>query len=229
MKRLTLLLALSWFACNAFAYPTADLHLRTSEGGSVNVVIDGYTFTSYDNKILIEGLSAGTHRLQVFTPAFFYGNRHARNVLVYDGFISLSPNSEVFASVNGIHNLKIIKTVFKVPDYKNDCYNEYNYYYDPVVHYAMNDESFRELKNTISTFGFESSREGVMHIAIEKNYLTSVQIADLLNMLSFESTRLEIAKDAYDKVIDPQNYFRVFNAFSFESSVEDLQQYMASR
>src|ERR1043165_1735298 len=115
MKHLTLLIALSWIACNAFAFPTANLHLRTVEGSVVNVQIDGYTFTSYDNKILIEGLSAGTHRLQVFTPTFFYGNRHARNILVYDGSISLSPNSERFASVNGMHNLKIVKTVFKIP------------------------------------------------------------------------------------------------------------------
>jgi hypothetical protein len=56
--------------------------------------------------------------------------------------------------------------------------------------------------------------------------LTSAQITDIMRLFSFESSRLEIAKFAYNYVVDPQRYFMVNNAFSFSSSVDDLNRFI---
>jgi len=47
-----------------------------------------------------------------------------------------------------------------------------------------------------------------------------------MGVFSFESTRLDFARMAYHRVIDPQNYFIVNNAFRFSSSIDELYQYI---
>jgi hypothetical protein len=46
-------------------------------------------------------------------------------------------------------------------------------------------------------------------------------------MIDFESTRLRIAKEAYTKVVDKNNYYTIFNQFDFESSKRELSDFMA--
>jgi hypothetical protein len=45
-------------------------------------------------------------------------------------------------------------------------------------------------------------------------------------MLSFESTRLDFAKFAYTYTLDKENYYMVNNAFSFSSSVAELNNFI---
>ena len=56
--------------------------------------------------------------------------------------------------------------------------------------------------------------------------INSRQVAELMNLMSFESSKLELAKYAYEYTIDPQNYFQLFIAFSFDSSVRELSEYI---
>jgi hypothetical protein len=50
-----------------------------------------------------------------------------------------------------------------------------------------------------------------------------VQIAGISD---FEEDKLEIAKYAYGSTLDVGNYFRVNDAFDFESTIEELDTYI---
>jgi hypothetical protein len=78
----------------------------------------------------------------------------------------------------------------------------------------------------ISRQNFDSNRLQIAKQVISTNQLTSAQITDIMRLFSFESSRLEIAKFAYNYVVDPQRYFMVNNAFSFSSSVDDLNRFI---
>ena len=56
--------------------------------------------------------------------------------------------------------------------------------------------------------------------------MTTSQVIDLMNLLSFESSKLELAKYAYQYTVDRHKYFQLFNHFSFDSSVRALSDYM---
>ena len=45
--------------------------------------------------------------------------------------------------------------------------------------------------------------------------------------MSFEDTRLELAKAAYYKTVDTENYFIVNKEFWFSSSVDELSRYLS--
>lgn len=103
--------------------------------------------------------------------------------------------------------------------------NNYNY---PPMPQEMEAVAFQSLKQTIDNQWFSSGKQDVFKQALAGNYFTSQQVSELVNLYSFDSDKLVVAKMAYTKTIDPQNYFMVSNQLGFSSSVNDLTAYMAS-
>jgi hypothetical protein len=97
----------------------------------------------------------------------------------------------------------------------------------PVI-YPMHDGEFANLINVIRNRPFDSTRRQLAAQALSSNYFTSTQIRSMLTLFSFESSRLEVAKLAYTSVVDPERFYIVFDAFTFDSSVRNLSNYMAS-
>ena len=92
---------------------------------------------------------------------------------------------------------------------------------------GMHPNAFGQLKNTINNQWFDSGKLQVAKQAISMNSLTPAQVAELIQLFSFESSKLEIAKMAFANTIDKQNYYIVNNAFWFSSSVAELDQYIS--
>lgn len=56
-----------------------------------------------------------------------------------------------------------------------------------------------------------------------------MQVKELLALFSYEDSKLELAKYAYDYTVDKGNYFMVNEAFSYSSSKESLMDYIKNR
>jgi hypothetical protein len=96
----------------------------------------------------------------------------------------------------------------------------------PPASYGMTAVDYEALKNSIRTKSFESSKLAVAQQAASVNNLTSQQVLGLLELFSFESTKLEFAKYAYGRTVDRNNYYLVNNGFTFESSITELAAYI---
>jgi hypothetical protein len=55
------------------------------------------------------------------------------------------------------------------------------------------------------------------------------QVKQVMLLFTFEETRLDFARFAYDHTYDIGNYFMVNDAFTFETSIEELNAYIQSR
>jgi hypothetical protein len=93
----------------------------------------------------------------------------------------------------------------------------------------MNPADFSQLKQTIDNARFENTRLSIFKQALNYNYFTTAQVRELMDLFWFENSKLEVAKIAYPKTIDQNNYYQVNNEFSFSSSVNELGQYIAMR
>jgi len=51
-------------------------------------------------------------------------------------------------------------------------------------------------------------------------------VKELVGLFTFESSKLEIAKAAYGRTIDKNNFYQVNDAFTFSSSVDELSEYI---
>jgi hypothetical protein len=103
--------------------------------------------------------------------------------------------------------------------------NASQYYPEPCVN-AINSSGFNFMLQSIANQSFEQNKLQVAQQILQSNYLTSQQVFSILQVFNFESTKLSFAKSAFNRVIDPQNYFVVNNAFSFSSSVSELNNFL---
>jgi hypothetical protein len=89
----------------------------------------------------------------------------------------------------------------------------------------MSPSNFEAAKNTIKSKNFDESRLTIAKQIIGSNCLLCSQIKELMLLLSFESSRLELAKFAWHHTLDKGNYFMLNDAFTFESSITELNNY----
>ena len=91
---------------------------------------------------------------------------------------------------------------------------------------GMHPDVFASALRSIELATFDSDQIRVAKQVISRNGASSHQIAEIMRILSFESSRLEIAKYGYQFVGDPENYFVVNDVFWFSSSIRELDRYI---
>jgi hypothetical protein len=87
---------------------------------------------------------------------------------------------------------------------------------------AMSSSSFSAAKQTITKQSFDDTKLSTAKQIIKTNCLSSQQIKEIMLLFSFEETRLTLAKMSHERCIDKNNYFIINDAFTFDSSVEEL-------
>lgn len=95
--------------------------------------------------------------------------------------------------------------------------------------YAMNPRDFDDARATLKNEGFDETRLDMAKQIASVNCLNTAQISTICQLFSFEASKLEFAKYAYDHCTDPKNYFKVSNLFSFSSSKTELNNYIQGR
>ncbi|MEI6123113.1 MAG: DUF4476 domain-containing protein [Bacteroidota bacterium] len=92
--------------------------------------------------------------------------------------------------------------------------------------WPMSTNDFQSAINSISTKSFEDSKLTIAKQITSANCLFCSQVRDIMNLFSFESTKLDFAKFAFKYVYDQGNYFKLNDAFTFESSIDELNSYI---
>ncbi|MBK6965448.1 MAG: DUF4476 domain-containing protein [Bacteroidales bacterium] len=92
--------------------------------------------------------------------------------------------------------------------------------------YPMQPGDFQSVKQSIASKSFDDTRLTIAKQVIASNCLLSDQVKEIMLLFSFEDTRLELAKYAYGYTYDIGNYYRLNDAFTFESTIEELNDYM---
>jgi len=94
---------------------------------------------------------------------------------------------------------------------------------------GMDQNTFAQFKATVKDQSFDSNKVTVIKNAAKTANFNSTQVRELLQLMSFDSYKLETAKYCYDFVIDKASYFKTYDVFQFDSNVKELSNYTASR
>lgn len=87
---------------------------------------------------------------------------------------------------------------------------------------AISNEVFQNELKKINAHDFdEAKKEATKKLLLGKCF-TTVQVKEILEALSFEEDKLELAKKAFPQVIDKQNYGAIKSVFEFDSAKEEL-------
>jgi hypothetical protein len=103
-------------------------------------------------------------------------------------------------------------------------------YSGPVgCNWPMSDSEFSEAKKSIESKSFEDTRMTMAKQVGRDRCFTVDQVKALMGVFSFEDSKLDFAKYAYDRTFDIGNYYKLNDAFTFESSVDDLNTFLEAR
>lgn len=93
----------------------------------------------------------------------------------------------------------------------------------------MSPQSFNLAKSSIDNKSFSDSKMTLAKQIVSTNCLTSQQAKEITQLFDFESDKLEFAKVVYGSIYDLDNFYIVNDAFEFESSINELNDYIIGR
>lgn len=88
------------------------------------------------------------------------------------------------------------------------------------------DGEFASVADAVYGRTFDSDKISMAKQAIGTRFVSAVQVARLMGYFTFESSKLDFAKWAYRHCWDQQNYYLVNDAFTFSSSVRELDEFI---
>lgn len=224
------------------------LHITAYNNAPITVFVDGVQYGQFSDRQKIEGLRPGVHNLRVVALEVNRYGTHNRQIQIYNGPVNVANGYQISAIVQPQNMLTFGPTVAlnrPIPQPVNPrgpgiCgtptgpvhVNPVVVEPYPVAPYpaplAMHPQQFEEVLSVIRRQTFESTRANVARQIMNEHYFTSAQVARILEQFNFDSYRLDMAKFAYTRVVDPERYYVTYNVFSFNSSVNELSRYIGS-
>ncbi|MEO6612925.1 MAG: DUF4476 domain-containing protein [Chitinophagaceae bacterium] len=124
--------------------------------------------------------------------------------------------------------------LFNTTAYKNELARYYaevqNGGSGTIVKTPMTQSEFNTLVREVEfTFGLGAKMTKLSQIFnTETYYFTVAQARQLIQMVSLETNRVELAKSAYNNLSDPTNFRLMYDIFSSQSSKDELDAYVGS-
>jgi hypothetical protein len=92
----------------------------------------------------------------------------------------------------------------------------------------MTAAEFSALKQTLASKSFEDTKLSIAKQAIAQHCFLVSQVKQIIDLFSFEDSKLDLAKHCYRHTYDIGNYFQVNDAFTFDSTADELTKYIES-
>jgi hypothetical protein len=98
----------------------------------------------------------------------------------------------------------------------------------PVVR-PIPDGQFKRLNEAVAKESFAEDKMRVLKMAAGDNYFLISHVAQLLNHFSFSQDKLTVVRELKPRILDPENGYQLYGAFSFSSDKKRLQEILAQR
>jgi Domain of unknown function (DUF4476) len=238
MKTIFTLFLSSLFSLSLLAYDGSRLSISTvNDRMDLKIEVDGQRMKMQDNSITLGNLNDGYHNIKIFRDlkkkgnGFGFGRKNEEviyNSRVYlrRGFhldITVSRFGKVFTDERKMdQNDEWFEEDDRRYDDRDNRDGGYNNGYNNVMTVA----EFNQVKQSLQKEWFENNRITSAKFIIENNNFTTVQVKELMQLFSFDDKKLEIAKLAYRKTVDKQNYYLINEELTFSSNKEELARFI---
>ncbi|MFZ9386586.1 MAG: DUF4476 domain-containing protein [Chitinophagaceae bacterium] len=228
MKKIFTLALSSLFSLSILAFDGSRLSISAPGTSSeLKIEIDGRQFTMKNNSITVGYLGEGRHDVKIYKEARRTRGNFGRREIIYQSGIFLKRGFHLDITVNRFG--KVLVDERRI-DFEDEWYNDQDEYYDNEFaggnRNVISGREFEQVKESLRKEWFENNRLSSAKFIIERNNMTSTQVKELMLLFTFENSRLEIAKYAYRQTVDKQNYYKLNEALTFNSSKEELARFI---
>lgn len=99
----------------------------------------------------------------------------------------------------------------------------------PNQPWPMGAAPFQALLDSIAREDWARDRLGIVEMAARDNYFVVAQVLQILERFDFSNQKLQAVRAVKDRILDQQNNYLLYGAFSFSSEKEELGRLLASR
>lgn len=245
-KVFTLCLA-SLMAISLFAADIAGrITLSFAGNNAYTLVIDGKRYPVGNNRMYVAGLRPGRHTIEVYAAQ----RTNRRNNRAIDAAtFTVRPQYDMHITIDRNGYVHFDETRIRSRN-NNDPYdrNDRNRNWDERKDHdgryrkdgdwrnnddrweasrAMSEYDYNSLLQQVRKQWSANSKYNNAREAVTRNYFTTQQVSGLLQLLSSESQRLEVAKIAHRNTVDAHNYSQLYALFSRHAQL-DLDRYIKS-
>jgi len=211
----------------------SEVFLRIPENGNYSVEIGDQYMSNSTGKFRFFELRAGN------IPISIYEN----NYLIYRTRLNVRNNTRLvldFFSDYGLYllgNYPVQNQSYGINEWDDVWNNPYgnqngnwngnqgngNYFGS-----VMNNQEFGNLVASLKrNASFDKDKIPMINGAARNYNFTAMQIQTLAKLISFDDSRLQIAKQLFSKCVDRQNFYVVYDAFSFDRSKRELAEFIS--
>lgn len=218
--------------CNAYSDVDLNTVQNTNTPNQQTVV---YSNVPYNDGVVIRtGNGSSTTTTTTTTTTGTVGNTDVTNANVNVGGVGM--NVTIYDSNGGVVNGSTTSTTTTTYSSTTTTGNTNSNYnngttttnYNNGCVYGMSESEFRDAKSSITNGSFEDTKSSTFKQIVSNKCVTTRQVKEMLGLFSFEDTKLSMAKYAYSYVADPSNYYTINDIFSFDSSKDELSNYVMS-
>jgi hypothetical protein len=233
MKKLLLAFAFILSISNVKAsHLSSELSLELSKPGDYTIIIDEVAYHKIYKSLFIPAIEPGLHHIKTIKNIHHGRYGYAKKVVICDRYVKIHANTHVDAIINHYNDFIITnkhaliqEPVLNKPVCLNSshaCGYESCHLNDLHLGYG----EFQQLINAIENKIYASDKKSIAMMAIDKNILSASQVAQLVSLMPFESDKVDIAKAAYHKTINKEDYYLVNKEFNYNSSISELGFYI---
>lgn len=218
------------------AQTKSNLTISTTGTSNLKIIFNGYKYSLQDRTTTFQALSPGNYPLVIYQ----WRNRNGISQYdkVYDGNIRLTAGKHLEMTV-----MRFGKTSWDESTIETDNWNE-NYNNPPVSdgnpignnnNYNNNYREpidatrFATIKKAVNAEFFDDDKIRMAKVTMKDNYFSTAQIRELINMISNDDKKLQLAKYAYDFCTDRSMYFTIAEAMFFSSNKKALLDFIAAK
>ena len=197
----------------------------------VHVKITDLTSANYKVRVVFEDGKTAPLTASVFITAGYENMYEIRKKnkkkykMVFLGSTRLYDDSFYPKKIDTVVIKKEDVAVFEGFEAPSDCYDKNDHKKHEKYNDIISSEDFEKAKKVISVQNFDQQMF-VLKQVVKSNYFYTSQVIELAKLFFADDKRLEVAVLAYDRVIDPGNYYMFNGVLTFSSSKKALDEYM---
>ena len=102
-------------------------------------------------------------------------------------------------------------------------------YWDFTAWYYINTQWVNDFFDAVMPYIRNQWTWSPLYLFLEQKTYTTNDVRTMANWLAFESSRLDLAKAAYNNVSDKSNYWKLEDVFTFSSTKDEFNKYVKSK
>lgn len=233
MKRIFTLLIFTFLGFSSFAAAVnaGRLTITGARNITLSVIVDDRLYERVTGAITLDDLAAGYHQVKVYEVKSHNRNsrRGDRPKMIYSSRILIKPYHHVSLAIRALGQVDIVEQQISQRGRDRYPHNDgrWNEGRPGNSYQPMSERMLQSAKQAIRSEAFDKDKANMAKQIISNSVLHTSQVKEIMELFSFDDSKLDFAKYAYTRTADKNNYFTLYDMFAFRKNKEELMNYIS--